>query len=135
MLSFPSFPSIPKFINRGAIEKQKNNSLCRRVIHSQESFFSLSFASKFFSSSWEKLRETTLTVMFSHQREDLINESILKELLVLVEHQEHLVLEERKGHEEQEMSFESYYEYGIDVHPTLLSPMPQSLGEAESSNK
>jgi hypothetical protein len=50
--------------------------------------------------------------MFSHQREDLRNQSILKNILALKEHQEHLVLEE---HEEQEMTFESYYGYEIDT--------------------
>jgi hypothetical protein len=70
--------------------------------------------------------------MFSHQREDLRNQSILKNILALKEHQEHLVLEE---HEEQEMTFESYYGYEIDFHSTLLNPTPQSLGQAELSIK
>jgi hypothetical protein len=87
MLSFPFSPSISKSINNCAIKKQKNTiHYTPRVIHDQD-----------FSLVLEKLCETTLTAMINHQREDLGNESILKDLLVLEEHQElqePLVIEE-----------------------------------------
>jgi hypothetical protein len=51
-----------------------NQSTPLRVIHSLgiENFSKFCF--QFFSSFWEKLCEPTLTVIFSHQKEDLMEE-------------------------------------------------------------